>query len=1390
MEQTGAETPLSNERQVDHVRTCNNDSLGCDTHFGQDPSESWYPGRWTGGSSFRGDCVIKDKPVCRDFLRGKCDRGTSCRFRHCESDSEDGYKSYVCYDFLRGCCNRVPCKFLHPESDTSNGCGSNGKENLDAVANCGKSQVCGEEKDNDSRIRFFSREPRIRSPCRKFLNGICYRGDSCPYLHSEYTAHDRCNSDRSAQLQQRAPTTSRNPSLGEGKIGNPRWMSRKHEEGHEDTDISTHCFYRGRRSRSPCRNFLRGRCYRGVYCPYLHLDTDVRPRDDFSIRQSQGLASTVGNHILGEESVHMLYRTSELNEETKQGHDRSTRSFSAASRSKSPCRNFLRGRCLRGACCPYSHLDTYVSPSDDCGTQQHQEVAATSENPGVGEGSEHITLRTSREHEVNEDEDLRSRYFPRGPSSTSPCRKFLIGRCYRGACCPYSHLEIDDSSRYSVDDIAGCEQNRVRTVEESIQLASEGDNLGVTSRSWSSERRRTRPLEDLGDKPRREVCLKYCRGRCTLGESCRYLHSFHEYAKSASDWTKQPRSESATAPGNSSETRQCEPSMICRELDRPFDVNSKRQYADNRENQNIPDGKDDLALVGGQKGEINGDVSGRNCEFSEADDNNINFKCRPVKRRSSRSGSPFTTRDGFDGRKMRRDESEINFHRRRHRSRSPLTARGDFGWRKIRRDESQDNFPQGIGYNVAAFRYPYSRSYRYNGPRYFMNKEPHSRVAASSVGPTSHEVDEDPNVMEIQGCDDTSHLMQLDQCAKGILEAAEDAVQPSDVHQKGGGLVRDCSELGISKGENTINSIIAEPDSTTLGENQSSPMSASNKDNNARVDTDLSQAGSDRTDGKKQALRTNTRKGTDLPTYGLPSGAAGETVLYQPFIVSVSRVSDDSDAQEVAMINHSVKEPEEGKVVKEILNSIESPQDTTEDGTKVTSVSGQSESNSMRMPRYSLKETISSLRRKLLVLDVNGLLADIVAIGDVPRGYKPDMVIAMKAVFKRPFCDDFLEFCFERFDVGVWSSRTKKNVDRVVDFLMFNTKQRLRFCWDQAHCTETGYKTIENRDKPLVLKELKKLWEKQEPGLPWDKGFYNETNTVLLDDSPYKALRNPPYTAIFPYAYKFRDAKDRSLGPDGDLRVYLERLAAADDVQKFIQENPFGQRPITKSNLSWGFYSKIAGGHLNQDGNFSCIPAMQVSEGSASQQEQTANNSSASKSVEDQANQQKGKANNVPATESAGDHAEQREGNADKIPTTQVVGTHSNQQGDADSIPVTESARVHANQREGIADKNPATEGFGAHGDQEGGDAKGTANRPPAIEDFGDDADRRDGDADNHPVPRSVASCANQQGSTDNTTVANVAANSDQQEGNANDAHATIGVEAHADQPNENDHNT
>ncbi|KAB2073337.1 hypothetical protein ES319_A07G075700v1 [Gossypium barbadense] len=218
------------------------------------------------------------------------------------------------------------------------------------------------------------------------------------------------------------------------------------------------------------------------------------------------------------------------------------------------------------------------------------------------------------------------------------------------------------------------------------------------------------------------------------------------------------------------------------------------------------------------------------------------------------------------------------------------------------------------------------------------------------------------------------------------------------------------------------------------------------------------------------------------------------------------------------------------------------------------------------------RKSIWRPRKKLLVLDLNGILVDVVQ----QPNRKPNTRVDGKGVFIRPFCVEFLEFCFKTFNVGIWSSRVNRNMTKMIGFLLRKQwKRKLFFCWDRKLCTITKFKTLENEEKPLVLKELRKLWDRCLPELPWRKGDYDESNTLLLDDSPYKALRNPANTGIFPYPYQYTDADDHSLAPGGDIRDYLERIAVAENVQKFVEQNPFGQQAITEADPHWEFYSQV-----------------------------------------------------------------------------------------------------------------------------------------------------------------------------------------------------------------------
>ncbi|CAK7325164.1 unnamed protein product [Dovyalis caffra] len=234
------------------------------------------------------------------------------------------------------------------------------------------------------------------------------------------------------------------------------------------------------------------------------------------------------------------------------------------------------------------------------------------------------------------------------------------------------------------------------------------------------------------------------------------------------------------------------------------------------------------------------------------------------------------------------------------------------------------------------------------------------------------------------------------------------------------------------------------------------------------------------------------------------------------------------------------------------------------------------------LPGLSLEKlSLKVPKKKLLILCLGGLLCHRVCIkrgsGYVQTKRRPDAAYGSFKVYKRPFCDDFVKFCFERFEVGIWSAAREWYLDNALDCVMRGFRSKLLFAWDQEECTDSGFKTLENRNKPIFLKEFKKL-----SALSWCKGQNTSLTTLLIDNDPYKALLNPPHTAIFPTEYKVDCENDTALGPKGDLLVYLEGLADADDVPSYVKNHPFGKPEITPFHPDWDYYSKIVRRHSKE----------------------------------------------------------------------------------------------------------------------------------------------------------------------------------------------------------------
>ncbi|KAK2418351.1 Haloacid dehalogenase hydrolase (HAD) superfamily protein [Trifolium repens] len=75
-----------------------------------------------------------------------------------------------------------------------------------------------------------------------------------------------------------------------------------------------------------------------------------------------------------------------------------------------------------------------------------------------------------------------------------------------------------------------------------------------------------------------------------------------------------------------------------------------------------------------------------------------------------------------------------------------------------------------------------------------------------------------------------------------------------------------------------------------------------------------------------------------------------------------------------------------------------------------------------------------------------------------------------------------------------------------------------------------------------------------------EKPVYSASNTLMIGDKPYKAYLNPDNTGIFVESY---DPEDNALG-----------VAEAEDVQSYVENNPFGIPAITEDHPEWSFYSK------------------------------------------------------------------------------------------------------------------------------------------------------------------------------------------------------------------------
>ena len=163
-----------------------------------------------------------------------------------------------------------------------------------------------------------------------------------------------------------------------------------------------------------------------------------------------------------------------------------------------------------------------------------------------------------------------------------------------------------------------------------------------------------------------------------------------------------------------------------------------------------------------------------------------------------------------------------------------------------------------------------------------------------------------------------------------------------------------------------------------------------------------------------------------------------------------------------------------------------------------------------------MEKNMYGVDKKLLILDINNVLISRSKFGC------SDFNV-------RPHCKEFLLSMNDRFSLAIWTSMKKKTAKLFINIILGELPTiTLKFIWYQPKCiiVKNNADHRINRDpldlddanntttsiwideKPVFLKDLSIVWK--------EYTYYNDSNTIIVDDSVEKCLNNYSYNCIHP----------------------------------------------------------------------------------------------------------------------------------------------------------------------------------------------------------------------------------------------------------------------------------
>ncbi|PNY24266.1 FCP1y domain-containing protein [Tolypocladium capitatum] len=197
---------------------------------------------------------------------------------------------------------------------------------------------------------------------------------------------------------------------------------------------------------------------------------------------------------------------------------------------------------------------------------------------------------------------------------------------------------------------------------------------------------------------------------------------------------------------------------------------------------------------------------------------------------------------------------------------------------------------------------------------------------------------------------------------------------------------------------------------------------------------------------------------------------------------------------------------------------------------------------------FAPPSTLADPRRILVILDLNGTLL-----------FRPIRKQPTKFV-ERPHARRFLAYCLDSFHLAVWSSARPENVQHMLaQLLTSEQRQRCVVIWGRDRF---GLSRDDYDSRVQCYKRLSAMWNHPDvlTSHPHASrgGRWDQSNTVLVDDSPEKGRSEPHNILPIP---EFSGLENEQVDVLPQVHDYLNTLCYQADISRYMRQSPFTLDP-------------------------------------------------------------------------------------------------------------------------------------------------------------------------------------------------------------------------------------